>query len=233
MISLKREKINIYFGVGNMKKRIFLIAIIVILVALAYLAYTQVDNIKGVFYSFKYSNEEIESMITETDDALRRNLEEFIGHPIREFTEEENRQIEEGTVAKEQVIEKIVREELGRKGSASNGSNNVSYYITELYNLKNEYIGTLDGMVASAVAEYKALDKSERTRSKQLEIGAAYAKKAMALEEECDGKVANIVSSIEKELKVVGGSMEIITTINNAYTSEKNLKRAYYLNMFK
>lgn len=218
-----------------MKKRIVLTAVIIVLFAFVFLVYSQWDNIRGVFYSFKYSNEEIENMITETDDNLKRDLEAFIGHPIREFTEEENKQIEEGTVTKEQVIEKIVLEELKKNSNEIENNNNkdVSYYITSLYNLKNEYIGTLDGMVSSAVAEYKALSKSERTRSKKLEIGAAYAKKAMALESECDGKVAEIVSNIDKILKSTGQSTEIIATINNAYVSEKTFKRAYYLNMFK
>lgn len=216
-----------------MKKRIFLITLIIVLFVLFWLVYMQMDNIKGIFYSFKYSNEEIENMINETDDTLKRDLETFIGHPIREFTDEENKQIEDGTVTKEQVIEKIVLEEIKKTNTSDSSNNDVSYYITELYNLKNEYIGTLDGMVTSAVAEYKALSKEQRTRSKQLEIGAAYAKKAMALEGECDAKVSAIVKNIEKLLKSDGKSTEIITTINNAYVSEKTLKRAYYLNMFK
>ncbi len=217
-----------------MKKRIFLIAVAIIFVALVCLVFTQINNIKGVFYSFKYSTEEIENMISETDDSLKRDLESFIGHQIRAFTEEENQQIEAGVVTKEQVIEKIILEELQKNAdSASPNNKEVSYYITSLYNLKNEYIGKLDGMVKSAVAEYKALSKEERTRSKQLEIGAAYAKKATALEGECDGRVSEIVNNIEKILKSTGQSTEIITTINNAYLSEKTLKRAYYLNMFK
>lgn len=216
-----------------MKKRIFLIAAAIILVALVCLVFTQIDNIKGVLYSFRYSPEEIENMISENDDGLKRDLESFIGHHIREFTEEENQQIEEGIVTKEQVIEKIVLEELKKNSDSASPNKDVSCYITSLYNLKNEYIGKLDGMVKSAVAEYKALSKEERTRSKQLEIGAAYAKKAMALEGECDGKVSEIVTNIEKILKSTGQSTEIITTINNAYVSEKTLKRAYYLNMFK
>lgn len=216
-----------------MKKRIVLIIIIIILIALASLAYWQFDNIKGVYYSFKFTNEEIEQMIIETDEALKRDLETFIGHPIRDFTEDENRQIGEGTITKEEVIEKIALEELGKSGAGSPEYRNVSYYITELYNLKNEYIGILDSMVVSAVDEYKALDESQRTRSKQLEIGASYAKKATALEEECDQKVAVIVSTIKELLKSDGKNTDIITTINNAYNTEKTLKRAYYLNMFK
>ncbi len=218
-----------------MKKRSVLIVIAIVLIAFIFIVYSQWNNIRGIFYSFKYSNEEIETMITETDNNLKRDLEAFIGHPIREFTEEENKQIEEGSITKEQVIEKIILEELKKDSSEieNNGNKDVSYYITSLYNLKNEYIGKLDGMVSSAVAEYKALSKVERTRSKQLEIGAAYAKKAMALESECDRKVSEIVSNIEKILKSTGQSTEIISTINNAYVSEKTYKRAYYLNMFK
>jgi hypothetical protein len=172
-------------------------------------------------------------MMTDNDSGLKKNLEDYLGHPIREFTEEESKQIDDGTTTKEEVIEKIVREELEKTGDSVADVKSVNYYITELYNLKNEYIAILDAMVISAVNDYKKLDKAQRTRSKQLEIGAAYAGKATELEAECDKKVATIVSEIEKILRAEGKSMDIVSTINEAYKTEKTLKRAYYLNMFK
>ena len=265
-----------------MKKRIFLIVFLIIFATIGVFAYTQVDNIMGIIYSFKYSNNEIESLLDKNNETLKNELEEILGYPIRDFTEEEKKQIEEGTVTKKEVIEKIIYDELeknitsdkknnsgfGNSGKnesdtwqtkrdsnqpatkSNNGkSKNTSgqtqasesvssdissnYYIMELYSLKSEYIGILDGMVSSAISDYKKLNKKEQTRSKQLEIGASYASRATALEKQCDGEVESILNKLENELIREGKSTSIISTIRSSYATEKSLKRAYYLNMFK
>ena len=215
-----------------MKKRIGPVILLVILTLAIFFVNWQLNNIKGVWYALKYNKTQIEDMITNTNENLKQDIETVLGHSIREFTEEEKKEIENGLSTEEEVIEKIVREESKNNSTAQN-DNTVSRYVTELYKLKGRYIGILDGMVKSAVSEYKALDKSQRTRSKQLEIGANYVSKAVSLESECDQKVAAILSKVEAQLKKEGKSTDIIKTINNAYVSEKNLKRAYYLNMFK
>ena len=215
-----------------MKRRIGPLILLIILTTAVFLINWQMNNIKGVWYALKYDKMQIEDMITNTNENLKQDIETVLGHSIREFTEEERDAIEKGLVTEDEVVEKIVREE-AEKSNTPQTDNTVSRYITELYNLKGRYIGILDGMVKSAVSEYKSLDKSQRTRSKQLEIGANYVSKAVSLETECDQKVGSILSKIESQLKKEGKSTDIIKTINNAYVSEKNLKRAYYLNMFK
>ena len=215
-----------------MKKRIFPVLIVVILSALVMFVTTQISNIKGILYAINYDAEQIEEMIIKADVQLQEDISKVIGHTIREFTEEENKQIKEGIVTQEEVVEKIVREQ-AKESEKSNKPDVVSIYITELYNLKSSYIGKLDAMVASAVAEYKSLPKEKRTRSKQIEIGASYVTKAMSLEAECDSKVNDVVAKIEAQLKSEGKSPELAKTIKKSYASEKELKRAYYLNMFK
>lgn len=257
-----------------MKKKIRLILFFIIIVLIVAFFCSQINNIKGFIYSFKYSGDEIETMLTDNDIVLKEQVENFLGHSIREFTAEEQRQIKEGVATQDELVEKIIAEEIekslttpsddkpvsssddkkpdaktkdgknqtttvdpsmdtsGTPPSAASPSD-AAKYITELYNLKSEYIGKLDGMVDSAVKEFRALPKKEKTYSKQLQIGASYMTKALALESECDKKVAAIVSSLEKQLKSEGKSTAIITVINDTYNSEKTLKRAYYLNMFK
>lgn len=237
-----------------MKKKIFLIVLIIVILLTGLLIYTQMNNIQGIIYSLKYSSEEIENLISENDDSLVSHVEGFIGHSVRPFTEEETKQIESGEVSKEQILEKIVVEELEKtiSSKANNNSQNtgdrvknptddtpnndvnyVSLYITDLYSIKSEFIGRLDGMVSQAINEYKSLDKKQRTQSKKLEIGVSYAKQALSLEKECDTKVNSLLSSLEKQLKADSKSTDIIATLKSAYNSEKALKRAYYLNMFK
>lgn len=215
------------------KRHVILYLLIVVLCMAITFAYVNYDYVESFYFSYKYSKQDLEQMMTDNDDVLKQNLESYLGHSVRSFTDEESKQIEEGATTKEEVIEKIVREELEKTGNTIPDTKNVNYYITELYNLKNEYIGILDAMVISAVKDYKSLDKNQQTRSKQLEIGAYYAKQATQLEAECDVKVGGIVSNIEKLLRAEGKRTDIVNTINEAYKTEKTLKRAYYLNMFK
>ena len=88
-------------------------------------------------------------------------------------------------------------------------------------------------MVDNAVKEYKSLDKKQRTKTKQLEIGAEYAKRALSLEKECDTKVDALIKKVEQQLKTEGKNTEIVDTLKSTYDSEKRMKKVYYLNMFK
>lgn len=223
--------VNILFLVIDVKKKIFLITVAVLLTLACTFAYLQRNNIRGLIYSFKCSDGELEKMLAEADGEIKSSLEEIIGRSVREFTDEEIALIESGNATEQDIVEKIVKEELKKSESADKSS--AEYCVAELYALKSRYIGLLDAMVDSAVNEYKALDESKRTRSKQLEIGASYAGKAMALEEECDAKVNSIAERLRKELDANGKDTAVVDRILSAYTNEKNIKRAYYLNMFK
>lgn len=221
-----------------MKKQIIAFCLLIVILVISYFVYSQFDNIKDLFFSFKYSTDEIETMVSQNNGKLKEQIEELVGESVRPFTEQENSQIENGEITENEVVEKILKEELldkPRKTSqeGKEDKNLSQVYIADLYELKSYYIGLLDSMVDSAVSEYKSLSKEQRTRSKQIDIGTEYAKKALSLEKECDSKVDSLLKKIEQQLKVEGKSTDIVTTLKTAYDSEKRMKMAHYLNMFK
>ena len=104
--------------------------------------------------------------------------------------------------------------------------------IAEAYVLRAYYSSQLEGMRASATAEYKALSTEEQTQQRKMTIGMNYIDRAGALEAECDGLMDNLIARIESELQQTGGDTSIIKDIRSYYAEEKSLKKAYYMSLY-
>ena len=104
--------------------------------------------------------------------------------------------------------------------------------IAEAYVLRAYYTSQLEGMRASATADFKALNPEEQTQQRRLTIGMNYLDRAGALESECDGLMTNLIARIDSELKKSGGDTSIISEIKSYYAEEKSLKKAYYMSLF-
>jgi hypothetical protein len=104
--------------------------------------------------------------------------------------------------------------------------------VAEAYVLRTYYTNRLERMRVSALAEYSALSKEERTQSKKMDIGMKYAGLAGELEGDCDGKMNSLVARIEKELKLSGSDTSVINEIKFYYAEEKSLKKAYFLSLY-
>ncbi len=112
---------------------------------------------------------------------------------------------------------------------ASNDYNEeISRHIASMYVLKSTYCGILEAMYSEAASEYSALSAEER-KSAKASIGQKYMSRALALESECDAKVAGVLASLDSALDKINGDKTIISKIKTAYENEKSLKKAYYL----
>ncbi len=106
----------------------------------------------------------------------------------------------------------------------------IAKYVAQLYALESKYIGAIEGVVASAKAEAKAHGLTKKDTSKLLSIGAKYTGTINSLEAQCDGEVEGVITNLTSELNAINADTSIIATIRSAYSSEKSLKRAYYMN---
>ena len=107
----------------------------------------------------------------------------------------------------------------------------ISKYVSQLYALEGKYIGYIEGVVSSAKGEAKSKGLTKKDTSALLSIGAKYTSRINSLEASCDGEVENVISNLKRELNAIGADTGIISTIRSAYSNEKSLKRAYYMNM--
>ncbi len=107
----------------------------------------------------------------------------------------------------------------------------IKRYTAELYSMKAYYIGQLSQIESRARNEFDTMDPEEKRKLSKASFIAKYAGYATTLMVECDGKVNSLLSSMKQELIDAGQDTAVISTIRQAYESEKAARKAYYLNM--
>lgn len=107
----------------------------------------------------------------------------------------------------------------------------IKRYTAELYSMKAYYIGQLSQIEGRARSEFSAMTPAEKKNLSKAAFVGKYAGYATSLLGECDSRVNSLLSQMKSELSAVGGDMAIISTIRQAYESEKAARKAYYLNM--
>lgn len=233
-----------------MKKvwKIILIILLVLIIGIAALLFWQRDNITALYMAMTHDSQEIAAQMSANDAELKKQIETYFPNGVRDFTEDELLQIEKGEITEKEALAKIISEAV--QAAPSNGESTtdaseknapstaekeqeiVSRYVFRLYAMEGEYIGKIEGLVASAIAEYKAKRTGQNNRSLQLSIGASYVGRITALEGECDGRVEALLSEMSAELDAIGADKAIINTIRTAYRNEKSTKRAYYMSKY-
>lgn len=222
-----------------MKKilKIILAIFIILIVFISGLCVWQADNIKAVFNSFKYTDDQIDKMIEENRKFLDREIKENYDI-VSDFTEEDEAKILSGEMSVEEAVEKkraeLLKTEIKDTNDVKSKTNKiVSNRIIEFYSLKAYYLGQLGQMEAKVKKDYAALPKEKKNLVGKKELVSKYMSVASSLLAQCDAKMAELTTQLEKEIKAVGGDTSIIDTIKGAYENEKNLKKAYYMSKLK
>ncbi len=242
--------------VNYMKKRkglkIFLIIFGIIFLMGGCAVIWQWDNIQAVVYFMKYSKEDLETMAVENQTLMDEAVSTLEMIP-RELTEEENKALESGVITEQDAVEislgvttlpEKVEEKKNLPESAAKPAatpteapkpqkvDRVSELVAQMYVLKSSFISKLDALAAQAIAEYSATPAAQRTSSWKTSKMTKFTSMASVLEAECDAQVEGIITELRAELKKNGGDMSLINTIRSTYDSEKQIKKAYYLNKY-
>lgn len=224
--------------------KIIVKVLVVILIALACIFAWQYDNIQALYQTTKLSEEDIQTKLKENDTVVKQKVEELVGEaPFRELTEEEIQEIQTGKVTVDEITEKIVNETPKPEKKPGDPENpeadkkraleeTTGRYITKLYALKAYYFGELSGLKEKAVNEYMALPEAQRTSSNKQAMGKRYLQYGTTLEKACDAQVSELLGNLTKELKLLGGDLEIVKVLQKAYDQEKSLKKTQYLNEY-
>ncbi len=101
--------------------------------------------------------------------------------------------------------------------------------IAEVYVLREEFTAKLDGMFAAAKAEYRAMPKSERTKSKLLSWASGYAQRATELESECDRQMEALFVRMRKLISEYNGDQSIVDAVADQYLTEKSIQKSLYI----
>lgn len=105
----------------------------------------------------------------------------------------------------------------------------LSAIIAKVYVLREDFTMALDNMYDEAKAEYIALPAEKRTKSNLMVLASKYLSKATALEKECDARMDEIVTDMEKLIQENNGDMSLVDTVVYSYANEKSLKKSWYM----
>ena len=103
-------------------------------------------------------------------------------------------------------------------------------FDSEEHAIQATYEGKLEAIVQEAIDEYTA---GEHTSENRTRIVYSKYDALTKLEQECDQKVADVVSRMRELLKATGQSESLADEVQRTYEEEKSLKKAYYIREFQ
>jgi len=104
--------------------------------------------------------------------------------------------------------------------------------VSRMYALKAKYVNKLGELEREVIDQYSKLPEEKQNKEGKKKLVMANVDYVAKLEKTCDSEVDKIISSLEKNLRELGGDLEIIKILKVAYTDEKELKKSYYLSLY-
>lgn len=225
-----------------MKKTIktILVIFIVLSVAVGSLAIWQWKNIESIIIGVSESSEQIEKRRNDNQIELAQNVNAYMDEPLREMSEEEKKQIEEGSISVNEVYQKMFEEKVSnieKKPSenlekSGNKDEIISRYMAQLYKLQNEFTAKAEETIKRGDRYYEEIKAHPKDSVARANTISSFTPVVRGLEKECDEKVETVISELKKELEAIGSDTAIIETIRKTYANEKQLKLSYYANKY-
>ena len=235
-----------------MKKALKIIAIIflILIIIVGSLVIWQWDNVKSVYIGIKESHEQIENRRMKNQTALVDDINKFLDEPVRELTEEEKKQIEDGSTALSEIYAKIFEEKEALTKSLKDEKNSdfakksdsaadkktkdeiISKYMAQIYSLQSEFNARAEATIKQGDRYYESMKAHPQDPIARAKTITHFTPIVRGLEAECDSRFEKIVARLQKELGAVDANTDIVGTIRETYKNEKQLKLSYYSNKY-
>lgn len=241
-----------------MKKaiKIILVILLILIAAAAAVLFWQRDNLAALKLSMGTSKDDLSQMISDNVQKVDEAIQKVDGITVRDLTDDEKEALRNSEISREDLLDRLTsgqpvsndggaaapadpspagstvqEDDAPSPEAADSNTQKLSQYLAELYVLKAEYSAWLEDAYADAIAEYSALDPSERTSTAKYKIGMSYLRTALEKEKECDQLMADLEDKILTLLTEMGADTSLVDDIQSAYEDEKELKKAYYLGL--
>ena len=222
-----------------MKKvlKAILIVLIILTIAVGVIAAWQWQNIRSIMLGIKENDAEISKRRDENQTQLIDSVNTFMDEPLREMTEEENKQIEEGKISAAEIYQKMFEEknsQLEQKKDADIPTKDeiVSSYMAELYKLQNEFTARAESTIKQGASYYESIKAHPQDPVARANTITHFTPIVRGMEKECDAKVEEVISKLKAELEKIKADTSIIGSIRATYSREKQLKLSYYANKY-
>lgn len=117
--------------------------------------------------------------------------------------------------------------------SESEYNKKVSDLVAKMYVIKSDFLAKLDEFEARIKAEYSALPKEKQTTATKADIVSANMSYITGLEAQCDAQVKAVTDELTALMVANGKDTALVDAINTAYKNEKELKKSYYISLYK
>lgn len=129
-----------------------------------------------------------------------------------------------GTTKPGTSTQKVSDEEYNRK---------VSELIAQVYVIKANFTSQLSVFESSIINSYKALPPEQRTAATKARIVSENMGYVVSMEAQCDAQISAVTAELYAFLTSCGKDTSLVDSINSAYANEKELKKAYYISLYK
>lgn len=201
----------------------------------------QWNNISALRYGMTMDRTAIEEKLAENEQTLASAMEEYSVSSYT-FSEEELRQLSDGTLSVEEAAKKLLDESVpgaeapegsyGQQQTAekSDVEAQIQEQIAQMYVLRSTYVSKLEAIAQAAIDEYT---QGEHTEENKADVVYKRLEELTALEKECDAQVAQVVEQLRSLLKQAGKDDSLAQQVEKTYQEEKSLKKAAYLEEFR
>lgn len=238
-----------------MKKinKILLTILTIIVFAFAAVVVWQYDNISALLNGMNKSTEDLALEIDKKRDDLKTEVEKYTNSPVIDITAEDEQKLIKGEISLEEISEKynlpieyMKDEEVNKApedisteiptGVPVDNSKQIEKEIGDsvgrMYALKAKYVNKLGELEREVIDQYAKLPESKQNMDAKKELVMSNLDYIAKLEKTCDTEVGEVISSLEENLKDLGGDLKIIQILKKSYNDEKELKKSYYLSLY-
>lgn len=216
--------------------KVLTVLFLVLAIGIAGISLWQYENIKSIMVGLVENSEEIERQRNENQENLVNEINEYMDVPVRELTDEEKQQIENGeasaTDVYQEIFEENIKEPDGQSQPLSDKDSIISKYMAELYGLQNVYTAKAESLISQGASYYESIKTGPQDSAARAATITHFTPLVRSLESECDGKVETVITNLSDDLAAIGADSSIISTIRTTYANEKQLKLSYYANKY-
>jgi hypothetical protein len=209
------------------------------------------------------TSDDLALKMDENRNNLKEAVEKYTTESITDITAEDEKKLISGEITVEEISEKynlpleylkdsdieettthnddnLVKEPVSVPQSGSNVQPDskaidkaISDGVSKMYALKAKYVNKLGEVEREVYEEYSSLPEEKQNEDSKYKILMGKLDYVAQLESKCDNEVAKVISDLEIELKELNGDTEIIKVLRDSYKQEKELKKSYYLSLYK
>ena len=238
-----------------MKKinKILLTILTIIVFAFVAVVVWQYDNISALLNGMNKSTEDLALEIDKKRDDLKTEVEKYTNSLVIDITAEDEQKLIKGEISLEEISEKYnlpieymkdeevnkapedISTEIPTEIPVDNSKQiekEIGDSVGRMYALKAKYVNKLGELEREVIDQYAKLPESKQNMDAKKELVMSNLDYIAKLEKTCDTEVGEVISSLEENLKDLGGDLKIIQILKKSYNDEKELKKSYYLSLY-